>query len=438
VCLFGRHGLDGAGNAEFRTPVVVSGDEAELSRTVKPMIPAPPIRLLQLGPLEVHLYALCILLGIWVAYRMTRTRLGALGYSTATLADLTLVSTFVGLIGARIYHVATAWDRYQESPASAFAIWNGGLGIWGAIPAGIGAIVITNRFLRRSAAEFIPTPALIAAAIPGVMVAQAIGRIGNWFNQELYGRATSLPWGLRVDGEVGTYHPVFAYEGIWLLIGALIVGRVEGSRRRLASYVAWYCAGRFVLELLRIDPSPALGGLRWNAWVSMLCAVVALTYLSLTSASRKTKIAGVVIIATACVDQFTKSLALEHLSSRPISVLGESLRLQLVTNAGAAFSFAAGSTLVLTLIAISVLTGCWFTRSRLLASTPPMAVGLFIGGLSGNLLDRCLRSPYSFEGEVVDFLAVGSFPVFNIADVALCLSLVVVALGTRRSSSASL
>ena len=393
------------------------------------MIPAPPIELLQLGPVKVHLYSICILIGVVIAFYLTKKRLSALGHCTCSLINLTLISVFAGVVGARIYHVLTAWDYYKTDLKMMFAISNGGLGIWGAIIFGGLALILANGYLAPRAQNPLATSALITALLPGLMVAQSIGRIGNWFNQELYGRNTSLIWGLQVDGEIGTFHPVFAYESLWLLIGAVVVARVRGAGRAFASYAAWYSVGRFAWELLRIDPSPVFGGLRWNGWVSLLTALISISFLIINNPSMRVKLSGIAAVTVILIDQSSKSLLLKFLD-HPIYFF-DNVGLLLVTNSGAAFSFLSGYTFLFTIIGIIILFLGWYGRKRILMNHNPVAVGVLAGGIIGNLLDRVLRAPSFLQGEVVDFISISSFPVFNFADIAIFTSLLIAIFHSR-------
>jgi prolipoprotein diacylglyceryl transferase len=204
--------------------------------------------------------------------------------------DLTAVATWAvpaGLVGARLYHVATDYQRFQGDWLDAFKIWNGGLGIWGAIAlGGVGAWIGCRR--RR-----IKLPPFADALAPGIAVAQAIGRLGNYFNQELYGRTTDVPWALHITcpnqdrpcaGE-GFYHPTFLYELLWNVgVAALVIWADRrfklGHGRAFALYVAAFCVGRGWIEYLRIDPVEAddVFGLRLNVWTSLVLFVAAVAY----------------------------------------------------------------------------------------------------------------------------------------------------------------
>jgi len=261
-------------------------------------IPSPPESLAKfsLGPLTVHAYALCILLGIVVAVWMTLRRWKARGGETDVIWDVAIWAIPFGIVGGRLYHVITSPDAYfgpgfdgTGDPVKALYIWNGGLGIWGAIALGaLGAWIGTRRAGVRLSA-------FADAAAPGVLLAQAIGRWGNWFNQELFGRPTTLPWGLRIDADSPNFpsgyaadtlfHPTFLYECLWnvaAVVVLLLVDRRFKLRRGalLWLYVVLYTAGRSWIEALRIDEAQmiTIGGVtaRLNVWTSIGMFVVAL------------------------------------------------------------------------------------------------------------------------------------------------------------------
>jgi prolipoprotein diacylglyceryl transferase len=191
-----------------------------------------------------------------------------------------------GIVGARIYHDITSWSEVKAIDAwwAPFAVWKGGLGVWGGILFGVlaGAWVV-----RRSGNSI---RLFMDAVAPGLLLAQGIGRWGNWFNQELYGKPTSLPWGLQIDEahrgayiQYTTFHPTFLYEFIWDIVGVIIlllVDRYFRIRRPglFALYVSWYCFGRFFEELLRIDPAHKYFGLRLNAYVSIVVFVISTAF----------------------------------------------------------------------------------------------------------------------------------------------------------------
>jgi len=193
-----------------------------------------------------------------------------------------------GIVGARLYHVITSWDEVPDEWWGPFAIWKGGLGVWGGIALGclVGGIVA-----KRAGAD---VWLLADCLAPGLLLAQGVGRLGNWWNQELYGKPTDLPWGLEIDAPPfeyapgTTFHPTFLYELLWDFAAAAILVFVIERRFRprppgiFAAYIALYCAGRFVMELLRIDPAHEILGLRLNAWVSLAGVVVGVTWYVLS------------------------------------------------------------------------------------------------------------------------------------------------------------
>lgn len=252
-------------------------------------IPSPEQGVWHLGPVPIRAYALCIILGVVVAVWLGERRWVARGGAAGTVTDIATWAVPFGLVGARIYHVATDYQLYfgpGRDWVDAFKIWNGGLGIWGAIAFGaLGAWIVCRR-------RGIPLPALADALAPGIVLAQAIGRWGNYFNQELYGQPTNLPWALQIDpanrlpgfADVATYHPTFLYESLWCLgVAALVIWadrRFElGHGRAFALYVAAYTAGRTWIEYLRIDPTHHILGVRLNDWVSVFVFLGAAVYI---------------------------------------------------------------------------------------------------------------------------------------------------------------
>ena len=240
-------------------------------------IPSPSFNSIDIGPLSLNMYGLMIALGVVAAVWLFGRRLIERGVGTMDDASsIGLWSVLAGVIGARLYHVVTDWHRFEDDLGSIPAVWEGGLGIPGGLLFGIpvGLYLANRRGIN---------PALTATcAAPAIPLAQAIGRWGNYFNQELYGRSTDLPWALEIDAEhlepgyaVGTtFHPTFLYESLWSL-GLVFVLLWIDRRFRLrdgslmAIYVIGYGIGRFWVEGLRIDPADELGGLRWNQWVSL-------------------------------------------------------------------------------------------------------------------------------------------------------------------------
>ena len=249
-------------------------------------IPSPAQGVWHLGPFPVRAYAFAILLGIVAALWLTRRRWIERGGEPDTTLEIAFWAVPFGIVGGRIYHVITSPDAYfgvGGDPVRALYIWEGGLGIWGAVAfGGIGAWI----GCRRQGVRLAPWADALA---PGLLVAQAIGRLGNWFNQELYGGPTTLPWGLRIDPEhmpvgdpAGTlYHPTFLYEIIWNLAGAALLIWVDrkfrlGYGRVFWLYVVIYTTGRLWIELLRIDPAHHFLGLRLNVWTSIIVGLGAL------------------------------------------------------------------------------------------------------------------------------------------------------------------
>ncbi|MDQ1698813.1 MAG: hypothetical protein QOG34_676 [Frankiaceae bacterium] len=253
-------------------------------------IPSPSSGVFNLGPIPIRAYALCIILGILVAVVVGDRRLVARGGPKGGMGEVATWAVPAGLIGARLYHVATNpelyWGKHGQGTVAALEIWHGGLGIWGGVLGGaFGAWIAC----RRSGLDF----AVVADALaPGLVLAQAIGRWGNYFNQELFGRRTSLPWALEIDkshspdGIAGTFHPTFLYESLWDVAVALLViwfdRRVHLNRgRAFALYVAAYTFGRFWIESLRIDDAHKFLGLRLNDWVSVVVFAAAIAFLLL-------------------------------------------------------------------------------------------------------------------------------------------------------------
>jgi prolipoprotein diacylglyceryl transferase len=262
-------------------------------------IPSPTRSVWHLGPVPIRAYALCILLGVLLAVWLTDRRLRARGGPAGAVVDVAVWAVPAGIIGARIYHVITSPDAYFGEgghPLDALRIWSGGLGIWGAIAGGaIGAWIACR--LRG-----IPLRVLADCAAPGIVFAQAIGRFGNYFNNELYGKETTLPWGLRInamgldgqaDGQLpGTFHPTFLYESLWCLgVGVLllVVDRhwKLGRGRLFALYGMAYTVGRAWIEYLRIDEAHEFWGLRLNEWTCLVVFLGALAYFLLVKGPRE-------------------------------------------------------------------------------------------------------------------------------------------------------
>jgi prolipoprotein diacylglyceryl transferase len=252
-------------------------------------IPSPPVSAIHLGPLTIHFYALAILSGIFLAIWLGNRRWLARGGRVGEVATVAVWAVPFGILGGRLYHVLSDPELYFKTgrqPWRALAIWDGGLGIWGAVAlGGVGAWIACRR-------NGIKLPPFADAIAPGIALAQGVGRLGNWFNQELFGGPTNLPWALHIthasDGSrPGFYQPTFLYELLWdLLVAGLVVWADRrwqlGHGRAFALYVAAYTVGRAVVESLRIDHANRILGLRLNDWTSLLVFVGALTYLLAT------------------------------------------------------------------------------------------------------------------------------------------------------------
>ncbi|WP_310529455.1 prolipoprotein diacylglyceryl transferase [Nocardioides sp.] len=253
-------------------------------------IPSPSQGTWDIGPFPLRGYALCIIAGIMVAIWIGERRWVARGGTAGEVSDLAVWAVPFGLVGGRLYHVMTDWQLYfgeGKNPVTALYVWRGGLGIWGAIALGALGVVIGAR-LR--GIRLLP---VLDAMAPGVLIAQAMGRWGNWFNQELFGRPTDLPWGLEIDEahrpsgylDSATFHPTFLYEVLWCVAAFAVVVWADrrfrlGHGRVLALYVMTYTVGRFWIESLRIDDVQLsdVYGLRFNEWTSLVLFVLAGAY----------------------------------------------------------------------------------------------------------------------------------------------------------------
>ena len=262
-------------------------------------IPSPSSGVWYIGPIPVRAYALCILTGVFVAVWWSDRRYRARGGRPEVVLDVAIVAVPAGIVGARLYHVLSSPDDYFGPDGDLSRIpqtWLGGLGIWGGIAGGVlaGVLLLRHRGLRIAP--------LADAVAPALLVAQAIGRLGNWFNQELYGAPTTLPWGLQIDDAhlpagsaypPGTlFHPTFLYEALWNLVGAALlvwIGRRMRARsgvtggRLLWAYLMIYTAGRVWIEMLRIDEAETVLGLRLNVWTSIVIFLVGAIGLALIS-----------------------------------------------------------------------------------------------------------------------------------------------------------
>ena len=255
-------------------------------------IPTPSRSVLELGFFTVHFYALCILLGIAAAIWLTQRRYAHLGGQKDEIGDFAIVVVPMGIIGGRMYHVISSPGEYfgaGGSPLDALKIWEGGLGIWGAILIGALAGFVFFRVKKRS----LSFSFLADAIAPALAIAQGIGRFGNWFNGELFGLPTTLPWALEIPAakrgsgfsEFATFHPTFLYEAIWcfaiatLMIYLPYFKRVAGSGSVFLFYVASYCLGRLAIEIIRIDEANQFLGQRINVWVAGSIFIISSTSL---------------------------------------------------------------------------------------------------------------------------------------------------------------
>ncbi|MBW3641071.1 MAG: prolipoprotein diacylglyceryl transferase [Actinobacteria bacterium] len=250
-------------------------------------LPSPSTGVWQVGPLPLRAYAFAILLGVVAAVVIGERRWVARGGTKGVVTDVATVAVPFGIVGARIYHVVTSPAAYLDDPVSALYVWQGGLGIPGGIAGGFLAAYVMCRRRGLSKGAFADSVA------PGIAVAQAIGRLGNWFNSELFGRPTTLPWGLEIDPDnpdavpgAVAYHPTFLYELLWNLgVAGLVIWADRrwklGGGRVFALYLAAYAVGRFWIEALRIDDANTFFGLRLNEYMAAVVFVGAVVYLRL-------------------------------------------------------------------------------------------------------------------------------------------------------------
>ncbi|MDT5160171.1 MAG: hypothetical protein QOC90_481, partial [Mycobacterium sp.] len=279
-----------------------------MTTTVLAYIPSPSQGVWHLGPIPLRAYALFIIVGIVAALVLGDRRWVARGGQPGVIYDIALWAVPFGLVGGRLYHVITDWRTYFGDDgaglAGALRIWDGGLGIWGAVAlGGVGAWIGCRQ-------HGIPLPAFGDAIAPGIVLAQAIGRLGNYFNQELYGRPTTLPWGLEIferrdaDGAldslngvstgqlVAVVHPTFLYELLWNVLVFVVLIWVDkrfkiGHGRLFAMYVAGYCLGRFWVELMRSDVATHIAGIRVNSFTSTFVFIGAVVYIMVAPKGRE-------------------------------------------------------------------------------------------------------------------------------------------------------
>jgi prolipoprotein diacylglyceryl transferase len=259
-------------------------------------IPAPPFRdLFHIGSVPIHMYSVLMVTAILVALFWSARRAVKMGGDLDTFETIGLIIALCGIVGARLYHVITEHAHYfgpGQNPIDALKIWNGGLGIIGALIGGGLGLWLICRW------KGISTFAMLDAIAPTVFVAQAIGRVGNYFNQEAFGKPSTLPWALEVDPAYrpdgyemySTFHPTFLYEGLWNVLGCVLL--LWAARRFklqhgkiFALYAMWYTFGRFFIELIRIDPVNTIDGIRINNWtdgVIFLAATALFVFLMRT------------------------------------------------------------------------------------------------------------------------------------------------------------
>ena len=271
---------------------------------MKQLIPSPSLSSFSVGPITIHFYALCIITGIATAIWIGRKRYANLGGNPDDVSEVAIWAVPFGIIGGRIYHVITSPSQYfgaNGNPIDALRIWEGGLGIWGAISLGaVGAYLYFRT--HKTSLNF---RQLLDSLAPGVVVAQAIGRIGNYFNQEVFGKPTELPWGLEIDlanrpngfESYSTFHPTFLYELLWCLVVAALLIKLPGFLKQITSkqgdvfalYILGYTAGRVWIETLRIDEANLILGLRLNIWVSFIVLITTSAYLVASKRRGNTK-----------------------------------------------------------------------------------------------------------------------------------------------------
>jgi prolipoprotein diacylglyceryl transferase len=249
-------------------------------------IPAPPFSGFSLGPLSVNLYGVLVAFGAYLALQWTVRRYDAMGGDAALAERVALGAILFGFLGARIGYVIPRFDRFIDRPLEILAIWQGGLALFGGLTAGTIAVILITRRGGGDVAR------MADAVAPGLPLAQAIGRWGNYFNQELYGRPTDLPWGLEVEprfrrpvvAESTTFHPTFLYESIWNAALVVLLVRLDrrGSLPRgalILVYAVGYGIGRFLVELLRIDTVERYAGLSRNNWIALLLVIIGIAGL---------------------------------------------------------------------------------------------------------------------------------------------------------------
>ena len=251
-------------------------------------IPTPSSSSVELGGITLHYYALCILLGIIIALSVGAVRWGKAGGERAELFDLAIYVIPAGIVGGRIYHLVTTPELYFGAHghlSDALKIWEGGMGIWGAVA--LGTLIAYLYFHKRE--RSISFSRALDALAPGILLAQAVGRWGNWFNHELFGRPTTLPWGLKIPVDFrplgyerfSTFQPTFLYESLWCLLCAALILFLPWVRQlrpgnTFLLYITLYCGGRIWIEALRIDTAHLIWGIRLNVWVATTIGLLSL------------------------------------------------------------------------------------------------------------------------------------------------------------------
>lgn len=247
-------------------------------------IPTPSISVIEIGAITIHAYALCIITGVAAAIWLGNKRfISSTPGADGVVADVAIVAIPAGVIGGRLYHVITTPERFFGESGNLLdivKIWEGGLGIWGAIS--LGALAAFFTYKKIAAERVLPSFATFADALaPALLVAQAIGRWGNWFNGELFGRPTDLPWALEIPSalrpagflEYSTFHPTFLYESLWCALLALVLIYLTprlAAGQLFSLYIVGYSTGRLFIEMLRIDPAHQIAGVRINILISLL------------------------------------------------------------------------------------------------------------------------------------------------------------------------
>lgn len=254
-------------------------------------IPSPELQTFNIGPLQIHFYALCILTGIVIAAAWTGRRLTRRGGEPGVVIDFTVWAVVLGIVGARIYHVLTHWGDYfgeGKDLFKVFAFWEGGIAIFGSLIGGAIGVLIASRLTGVRFWSFAD------ALVPGILLAQAAGRLGNWFNHELFGGPTTLPWGLEIEStnpafpiglpEGTLFHPTFLYEIVWNVVGVIVLLMIERRWKPrwgmfFGLYLVWYGVGRFFVEGIRVDPSLVFLGLRSNQIAALLAVIVGIVLI---------------------------------------------------------------------------------------------------------------------------------------------------------------